>query len=238
LAKRKDATKPPAREAEPASGPPALTERQLRFVEEYVIDLNATQAAKRAGYRGKNLDKIGWELLQISRVRQQIEQRIADRIKRTQIDQDFTLKRLSWLADSNIKNVAEWKSGKVTLKDSSELTEAQAFSIESIKMIPTKKGPIIQFKMRRPDSAIELLAKHQGLLDGQGGEEDPALIEALARLDQAEAEDRDGAPRLDTKAPQPYGPATRGKDHLPELQAEALANGAKSGPVDDGSDDV
>ncbi len=40
-----------------------LTPRQARFVDEYLIDLNATQAAIRAGYSENNSGKIGWELL-------------------------------------------------------------------------------------------------------------------------------------------------------------------------------
>lgn len=45
-----------------------MTEKQKRFTEEYLIDLNATQAAIRAGYSPKNADKIGHELLGKTRV--------------------------------------------------------------------------------------------------------------------------------------------------------------------------
>lgn len=57
-----------------------LTAKQARFVEEYLIDLNATQAAIRAGYSEKNADKIGSELLGNTRVREAID---AAKIKRS-----------------------------------------------------------------------------------------------------------------------------------------------------------
>lgn len=50
----------------------ALTAKQQRFVEEYLVDLNATQAAIRAGYSAKNADKIGPELLGKTRVAEAI----------------------------------------------------------------------------------------------------------------------------------------------------------------------
>lgn len=72
----------------------ALTAKQQRFVEEYLIDLNATQAAIRAGYSAANADKIGPELLGKTRVAEAIQAAIALRSERTNITQDDVLKGL------------------------------------------------------------------------------------------------------------------------------------------------
>ena len=53
--------------------PARLTDKQQRFVAEYLVDLNATQAAIRAGYSAKNADKIGSQLLGKTRVSEAIQ---------------------------------------------------------------------------------------------------------------------------------------------------------------------
>jgi hypothetical protein len=71
-----------------------LTDKQQRFVEEYLVDLNATAAAGRAGYKGKYLDRIGSELLGKTRVAAAIAAAQAKRSKRTELNADYVLKRL------------------------------------------------------------------------------------------------------------------------------------------------
>lgn len=60
-----------------------LTPKQAAFVQEYLIDLNATQAAKRAGYKGKNLDNIGAQLLGKTHVSNAIRNAQAQRAEKT-----------------------------------------------------------------------------------------------------------------------------------------------------------
>jgi phage terminase small subunit len=72
----------------------ALTPKQLRFVEEYLIDLNATQAAIRAGYSARNADKIGPELLGKTRVAAAIQSAMAARSARVEVTQDYVVRRL------------------------------------------------------------------------------------------------------------------------------------------------
>ena len=60
-----------------------LTEKQQRFVEDYLIDLNATQAAIRAGYSAKTADQQGSRMLANVKVQQAISVAMAERSKRT-----------------------------------------------------------------------------------------------------------------------------------------------------------
>jgi phage terminase small subunit len=69
----------------------ALTAKQARFVEEYLVDLNATQAAIRAGYSAKTAEWIGPQLLKKSHVADAIAKRMKAREKRTEITQDLVL---------------------------------------------------------------------------------------------------------------------------------------------------
>lgn len=74
-----------------------LTAKQQTFVEEYLIDLNATQAAIRAGYSAKNADKIGSELLGKTRVAEAVSMAMAERSRRTGINQDRIQQEIAFL---------------------------------------------------------------------------------------------------------------------------------------------
>lgn len=72
----------------------ALTDKQQRFVEEYLIDLNATQAAIRAGYSAKTANEQGARLLVNVSVAEAIEAAQAARSERVELTQDWVLDRL------------------------------------------------------------------------------------------------------------------------------------------------
>ena len=73
----------------------ALNEKQQRFCDEYLIDLNATQAAIRAGYSEKTAYSQGQRLLKHVEVRNYIQQRMADKEEKLIADQDEVLRYLS-----------------------------------------------------------------------------------------------------------------------------------------------
>lgn len=71
-----------------------LTDKQERFCQEYLCDLNATQAARRAGYAPKRASEQGYQLLQKTPVQERIRVLKAERSNRTAIDADYMLRRL------------------------------------------------------------------------------------------------------------------------------------------------
>ena len=75
-----------------------LTEKQKRFVDEYLIDLNATQAAIRAGYSVNRASELGYQLLQKTTVCAEIQKRRQDRERRTEITQDKVLEEIGKVA--------------------------------------------------------------------------------------------------------------------------------------------
>ena len=72
----------------------ALTDKQKRFVEDYLVDLNATQAAVRAGYSAKTAEQQAYQLLQKTSVSEAIAAAQAARSERTELTQDWVLDRL------------------------------------------------------------------------------------------------------------------------------------------------
>ena len=92
-----------------------LTPRQARFVEEYLIDLNATQAAIRAGYSEKGATVRGSELLANRNVSEAVAEKRSAQQKRTQITQDMGIEGLL----SNINRASEAEA--VTDRDGNQI---------------------------------------------------------------------------------------------------------------------
>lgn len=85
----------------------ALTLKQKRFVQEYLVDLNATQAAIRAGYSAKTADRIGPELLGKTCVSEAIQKAIKRREKRTEVTQDYVIEKLKEIAEKDASDGPE-----------------------------------------------------------------------------------------------------------------------------------
>lgn len=90
-----------------------LTPKQQRFVEEYLIDLNATQAAVRAGYSPANADSIGYQLLRKTPVSNAISAAIKARSERTRVDADWVLMRLVAEVEADLADLFDPDSGEV-----------------------------------------------------------------------------------------------------------------------------
>lgn len=87
----------------------SLTAKQSRFVDEYLLDLNATQAAVRAGYSPKRADAIGFENLRKPDIAAAIAERMKAREERTEITQDMVLHRYWAIATANPNELIEFR---------------------------------------------------------------------------------------------------------------------------------
>ncbi|WP_145191595.1 terminase small subunit [Pseudomonas sp. URMO17WK12:I11] len=86
----------------------ALTAKQQRFVDEYLIDLNATQAAIRAGYSKKTASSQGERLLRNVEVRKYLASQREELQGRVKITQDKVLRELAKIGFSDIRKVVRW----------------------------------------------------------------------------------------------------------------------------------
>jgi hypothetical protein len=87
----------------------ALTNKQRRFVDEYLVDLNATQAAIRARYSPKRADAIGYENLRKPEIAEAIAKAMQARSKRTQIDADEVLRQWHELSNVDVNEIVEYR---------------------------------------------------------------------------------------------------------------------------------
>lgn len=95
-----------------------LTDRQARFVEEYLVDLNGTQAAIRAGYSPRTANEQASRLLANVSVQEAVSEAQAKRSERTGITADRVLSELAKLGFSDIRRAVIWKGQRVTDEDS------------------------------------------------------------------------------------------------------------------------
>ena len=140
-----------------------LTPKQQRFVEEYLIDLNATQAAIRAGYSVKRASEIGYQLLQKTTIKNAIEIAIAERSRRTGISQDRVLLELAKIAFVNATDVINM--GEATLRHGASREDTAAIASVKVKTIPGEDGDIVEREIKLHDKlkALELIGKHLGM---------------------------------------------------------------------------
>lgn len=151
-----------------------LSEKQKRFVQEYLVDLNATAAAKRAGYKDPN---IGRQLITKNNVSAEIQKAMEKRQTRTEITQDRVLQELASIAFAKGTDYANVIAGCVVVNDTDELTEQQKAAIVSIKQ--TKEG--VEIKLADKMKAVELLSKHLGLLAERMAYEDEVEDDSLTK---------------------------------------------------------
>lgn len=141
-----------------------LTAKQQRFVEEYLIDLNATQAAIRAGYKKTEYtDTNANKLLENTRIREAIDKAMAERSKRTGINQNRVIQELARIAFVNPQNVINSEDGSVR----EDATEDDLACIQAVKVktMSGDKGCSEEREVRLNDKmkALELLGKHLGM---------------------------------------------------------------------------
>ena len=136
-----------------------MTQKQKRFIEEYLIDLNATQAAIRAGYSPDTAQQTGSENLSKPVIRAQIDRAMAERSKRTGVNAERVIQELAKIAFVNAAEVIDPKTA--TVKDA--LPEDTA-AIQSVKVKTFgEDGLEREVKMADKLKALELLGKHLGM---------------------------------------------------------------------------
>jgi phage terminase small subunit len=151
-----------------------LTAKQIRFVDEYMVDFNATQAAIRAGYKAKTAHVIGAENLRKPKIAEEIARRQKDLQRRTEVTQDRVVKELARVAFADATDYAcvetltyENEDGTVSPvqivspKDTDTLSDDQRAAIAGIK----HGANGIEVKLHDKIKALELLGRHIGMFN-------------------------------------------------------------------------
>jgi phage terminase small subunit len=139
-----------------------LNRKQQAFVDEYLIDLNATQAAIRAGYSVDSAKEIGCEYLTKPNIQEAVARAMAERSRRTGINQDRVVLELAKIGFVKITDIVD-NTGKI--KDTA--TDDDLACIESVKYkrSDSECGSSVEreVKIASKLKALELLGKHLGM---------------------------------------------------------------------------
>lgn len=140
-----------------------LNKKQQQFVDEYLIDLNATQAAIRAGYSVNSARDIGCENLTKPNIQEAIAKAMAERSKRTGINQDRIVLELARMGLVNPADVIDPNTGEIL----PNATEDDLACIQSVKVKRTTKGESVieerEVRFYDKKASLELLGKHLGM---------------------------------------------------------------------------
>lgn len=173
----------------------ALNPQRRRFVEEYLVDLNGTEAAIRAGYSRRSAKAQASQLLAVPEVQAAVSEAQASRSERTKIDADWVLQRLAAEADADLADLYDedgglkpirdwpivWRKGLVAGLEVEELFEGRGEDRDHV-------GRVRKVKLADRTKLIELIGKHVGVRafreqlgigDPSGG---PLKIETIRRV--------------------------------------------------------
>ena len=137
-----------------------MTKKQKRFVEEYLIDLNATQAAIRAGYSPDTAKSIGSENLTKPDIQARIAKAMAERSRRTGVNADRVIMELAKIAFVNASDVID--ADTATVKADALPEDTAAIQSDKVKTFG-EDGLEREVKMADKLKALELLGKHLGM---------------------------------------------------------------------------
>lgn len=139
-----------------------LSDKRQNFVNEYLVDLNGTQAAIRAGYSAKTANEQAARLLANVNIQQAVAEKMAERSKRTGVSQDRVVLELAKIAFVKMTDIVDTNG---IIKSSA--TEDDLSCIESVKYksynTNTGSGVEREVKVSSKLKALELLGKHLGM---------------------------------------------------------------------------
>lgn len=146
---------------------PLFTPRQAAFIDQYMVDRNATQAAIRAGYAKRAAGVEGSRLLANAKIRSEIDRRIAATAEKLEVTAERVVRELAKVAFANMADYMRANADGSPVLDFSALTRDQAAALGSVTVEEFKDGRSDKREVRRTKfqmwdkpRALELLGKH------------------------------------------------------------------------------
>jgi phage terminase small subunit len=162
-----------------------MTPKECRFVREYLIDLNATAAARRAGYSAASARSIGPRLLKRPELRDALAAARRALAERTAVTPERVVAELARVAFASKDDYLDWGPDGVTLRDKALLNSDQCAAIADIG----HNGKTPRLKLYDKLAALDKLARHLDLY----GE---ARADALAKREHRQLSDTERLQRL------------------------------------------
>ena len=157
-----------------------LSLKQQRFVDEYLVDMNATDAAIRAGYSEASAYSHGAFLTRRPNVAAAIEARLAERRARLEVTAARVIAELARIAFADIGRIMDWSSEDVALKPPGEIPPEDRAAIQEIAVVKRHDGLATRVILHDKERALEVLCRYLGLFrPGARSVEPPRVTEEL-----------------------------------------------------------
>lgn len=160
-----------------------LNARQKQFVREYLLDLNATGAARRAGYSEKTAYSIGFELLRKPEIQKAVQAAMERRAKKNEITADMIVRELAKIGFANLGDYLRRTSDGEPFVDLSNMTPEQSAALSEVTVedFTDGRGPDarevrrVKVKLCDKRAALVDLGKHIGMFRGDTGDDDAPM---------------------------------------------------------------
>lgn len=175
----------------------ALNERQRLFVAEYLVDLNATQAAIRAGYSPRTAKQQGSRLLTNADVQEAVQaaqaqrtQRVTEKVQGIEITADRVLQEVARLAFSDIGQLVSFTPEGIRFRPESEIPEDARRTLSAVEVRQehgTENRPgatIVKFKLWSKEANLHKLMQHLGLLKEVGSKDNPLTMHVAMNAEE------------------------------------------------------
>ena len=155
-----------------------LTAKQLRFVSEYLIDSNATQAAIRAGYSPKTAEQQGYRLLTKVQVKEAVAAHTSKILNNLEVTAERVLKERARLAFLDPRKFFDAKGKPLSIHELDDDTAAAVagFEFETVKVGKRMETRLARMKITGKDPSLTALEKHLGLYKDDTGAAPPFNI--------------------------------------------------------------
>ncbi len=154
---------------------PKLTPKRDKFVDEYLLDLNGTQAAIRAGYSVKTANPTAARLLANVSVQEALVERRQIIAAGLEITPEKIIAEYAKIAFANMGTYVVWGPQGATMRESGDLSGDQQAAVAEVTEISGEKSTTVRFKLHDKLKALDSLVKVLGI-------EPPTRIEADVRV--------------------------------------------------------
>lgn len=169
-----------------------LSDRDIKFADEYMIDLDAKNAAIRAGYKPTTANTASEWIRPDNptkpRLRAEIDRRIAERSRRTGVTADRVIMELAKIAFADITDIVDLETGEYI----PDAKKADTAAIASVKIKSTQFTTEREIRMADRNKALELLGKHLGMFKENVQIEGalPVIMDDIAALPEASEDEK------------------------------------------------
>jgi len=140
-----------------------LSLKQRRFIEEYLIDMNATAAAIRAGYSERAAHSHGSYLARRPNIAAAIERVLAARRMDLRVTAERVIRELARIAFADIGRIIDWSDEDMTVRPPGTLTEDERAAIAEVAVVKRSDGVAARVTLHDKERALEALCRHLGL---------------------------------------------------------------------------